>query len=381
MIRSISRAALAATLLLVPLSSVRAEDQETFSQSGFVAGTMDIDFGTRKNLDSTGKLANGSPAEGSKDVYKLNLNVAQTTEFSGDISRHPRLESRLLGREIQAAQLVFNIDLAVRNPKNLEQRKNVGKWVGSVVVDKNGVYDFGTGSSEASQLRMALNAVGKSPAFVGPFSGKIYGKGSEGKGLIQAKVQEYTRFIKGKKVTVQVKKSDPLRFVNLVLGEGPAQIYPRTTVNGNLDYDYDTGNWLTNGIQFKYSSNGTDKMDVVTGSIKWVEDPNRSTNGKGQYEFNLRFNEDKAKPATDESAAFAGSAAQSEEAFFEVDNTIPGMTGTIAYVDTLDGSSEEEPTVYSSKVTFNLDVNKLTKIQAENMFKLLMVIIGPMNDE
>ena len=79
--------------------------------------------------------------------------------------------------------------------------------------------------------------------------------------------------------------------------KGPAEIYPHTFVNGRLDYDYETGNWLTDGIRFKYQLNGQDVEDVVTGSIKWVEDPQRASNGKGQYEFNLRFNEDKNKPA------------------------------------------------------------------------------------
>ena len=374
--------ALITAMCALAVQPVKADDTELFSESGFLSGTMDIDFGTHRNLDTAGKFTAGSPAEGSKDTYKMNLNVAKTSEYQGEIARYPRLERKLLGREIQVAQLVFDVALAVRNPKNLEQKKNVGKWVGSVVISKDGVYDFGTGAAGASPLRFAIDAVGKAAAFVGSFSGKIHGKSTEKKGEIASKISEYTRMIKGKKVTIQVKKGDPLRFSNLVLGEGPAQIYPRTTVNGNLDYDYDTGNWLTSGIRFKYTQNGIEHEDVVTGSIKWVEDPNRSENGKGQYEFNLRFNEEKNKGATDEGAAFAGDASQTEEAFFEVDNTIPSMTGTIAYQDTF-GAAEDngEAPVLESKLVFKLDANKLTKVQAVNMHKLLTVIIGPMNDE
>lgn len=360
-----------------------APQQETFSESGFVSGTMDIDYGTRKNFDTTGKLTDGSPAEGAKDVYKLALNVAKTTEYAGSISRYPRLESKILGREVQAAQLVFDVGLAVRNPKNMEQKKNVGKWVGSAVIDKNGVYDFGSAVTGASPLRMAIDSVGKATAFVGPFTGKVLGKGNDKKGVIEGKFEEYKRMVKGKQVTIKVKNTDPLKFNNLVLGEGPALIYPRTTVNGSLNYDYDTGNWLTEGITFKYSLNGTEMEDVVTGSIKWVEDPNRDSNGKGQYEFNLRFNEAKNKPATDESAAFAGDASQAEDAFFEVDNSVAGMSGTVSYVDTMEPAAEdgEDASVLSSKVAYSLDANKLTKVQAVNLFKLLMVVVGPMNDE
>ncbi len=361
---------------------VLAQSTETISENGFISGSMNIDFGTRRNLDTSGKLAEGSPAEGSKDVYTVNLNVAKTTEYAGTITRLPHLVSSVLGREIQKAQLLFDINLAVRNPKDLEQKKNVGKWVGQVSIDSKGVYDFGSSDPSVSQLRMAIDAVGKAQAFVGPFGGKIYGKSDETKGLIESKISEYTRVVKGKKITVQVKKSDPLRFSNLTLGEGPALIYPRSVVNGNLDYDYDTGNWYTNGIKFKYTLNGKEMEDVVTGSIKWVEDPNRETNGKGQYEFNLRFNEEKNKPATDESAAFSGESSQSEDAFFEVDNSIPSMTGTIAFEDTLgQEGADEEPTVYASKVIYNLHANKLTKQQAVNLFKLLTVVVGPMNDE
>ncbi len=214
---------------------------------------------------------------------------------------------------------------------------------------------------------------------VGGFSGKIYGKNQAKKGEIADKISEYTRIVKGKTVKVTAKKTDPLKFSGLVLGEGPAPIYPRTQVDGNLDYDYDTGNWYTNGIRFRYTFDGKEVEDVVTGSIKWVEDPNRESNGKGQYEFNLRFNEEKNKPAADESAAFSDM--QGEEAFFAVDNSVPAMTGSVSFEDTTVSRGDEEPTVVASKITYNLNANKLTKQQAVNFFKLWMVIIGPTNDE
>jgi hypothetical protein len=45
-------------------------------------------------------------------------------------------------------------------------------------------------------------------------------------------------------VKVEVKNTDPMRFESLALAMGPAQTYPRATVNGNLDYDYETGKLL-----------------------------------------------------------------------------------------------------------------------------------------
>jgi len=381
---SLQRAGLVALVLSLSVGTALAEVPPTFSENGFISGTMEIDFGTRKNPDTSGKLAEGSPAEGSKDTYTLNLNVAKTTEFSGKIERQPRLVSSVLGREIQAAKLTYDVNLAVRNPNDLTQRKNVGKWVGPVSIGVDGTYDFGSGTANANQLRMAIDAVGKAQAFVGPFGGMIKGKSQEKKGILAEqleKVKTFTRTLKGgKKVVVTAKNTDPLKFQGLVLGEGPAQTYPRATVNGNLDYDYDTGNWYTDGIRFKYTFNGTEMEDLVTGSIKWVEDSNREQNGKGQYDFNLRFNEHKAQPATGEDAAFAGSASQAEDAFFEVDNSIPSMTGTISFEDNLAGSGEDA-SVHSSKVLYALNANQLTKQQAMNFWKLWLVIVGPTNDE
>jgi hypothetical protein len=167
-----------------------------------------------------------------------------------------------------------------------------------------------------------------------------------------------------------------MKFENLTLAKGPVETYPRTVVNGRLDYDYETGNWFTDGIRFKYSFNGKDYDDVVTGSIKWVEDPNRASNGKGQYEFNLRFNEEKNKSAKSEADAFKG--LSDEEKFFAVDNTVPCLTGTVSYVDTMVAGSEQPS---ASKVSYKLDANKLTKQQIVNFFKLWLVCIGPTNDE
>ena len=100
------------------------------------------------------------------------------------------------------------------------------------------------------------------------------------------------------------------------------------------------------------------------------------TRGKGFYEFNLRFNEEKNKSASDESAAFEN--LSDEEAFFIVDDSVPSLTGKIAYVDLIPAGSEL-PT--SSKVTYNLNANKLTKPQVMNFFKLWMICVGPTNDE
>jgi hypothetical protein len=336
---------------------------------------MNIEFNTRSQKDTTGDLKEGSPALNVTDKYTFTINVADTTQFYGQINRRPNLFSKILAKRKQDAQLVYDVNIAVLNPNDLKQKRVVGKWVGTVPIDTaSGAYDLSGGSAKESALRIAIDTAGKVTGFVDTFAGRLLGKAEKKESLA-----EYTfkRAIGDKTVTVVVKKSDPMRFENIFLAKGPVDAYPKTIVSGRLDYDYETGNWLTDGIRFKYNLDGKDLEDVVTGSIKWVEDPDRKTNGKGYYEFNLRYNEDKFKTASTEASAF--DKMSEEDAFFAVDDKIPCLTGKVAYVDTFTAGPDSPP--LSSKINYNLNANKLTKQQVMNFFKLWMLAVGPTNDE
>lgn len=344
---------------------------EPITEDNIIAGSMEINYETRTKLDSTGDLKEGSPAKGAKDRYTFTLSVAKTTEFAGEITRQPSLYTKTLQRRQQDAQLFYKMDLAVLNPKDLKQKRVVGAWVGTVPIDPaSGAYDLSGGSKQQSALRIDINAVGKAPAFKDMFDGRLVGKAASKDNLAS---YTYKRLVGDKTVEVVVKKSDPMRFENIVLAKGPAENYPRTIVSGRLDYDYETGNYFADNIRFKYSIDGVDYTDVVTGTIKWVEDPERKTNGKGYYDFNLRWNEEQNKG---EAAAFEKVSA--EDAFFAVDNSVPCLTGRITYADTIPAGSEL-PT--NSKVTYALNANKLSKQQVMNFFKLWMLAVGPTNDE
>jgi hypothetical protein len=352
----------------------QAQAPETITEDDVIAGTMDIDFNTRTNLDTTGDLKSGSAALGVKDLYKFTLRVAKTTEFSGEITRQPNLYSKLIASKKQEAQLWFGIDMSLYNPKDMKQKKTVGKWVGTVPIDTaSGAYILDGGRVKESALRISVDAIGKASAFVEDFRGKLIGKAEKKEGLAS---YTFKRVVGNKTVQKTISKSDPMRFDRIVLAKGPAESYPTTTVTGRLDYDYETGNWYTDGIRFAYTLEGKQYEDIVTGSIKWIEDPDRETNGKGYYDFNLRFNEEKNKSASTEAAAFEKMS--DEEAFFAVDSSIPCLTGKITYVDTMISGSELPS---ASKVEFHLNANKLTKQQIVNFFKLWMICIGPTNDE
>jgi hypothetical protein len=346
----------------------------TVTEDDIIAGTMDIEFNTRTQLDTSGDLKAGSAALGAKDKYKFTLKVAKTTEFSGEITRQPNLFSKLISSKKQEALLGFNIDLALYRPSDPKQKINVGKWVGTVPIDTaSGAYDLAGGKAKESPLRIAVESRGQAAGFTENFGGKLIGKAEKKDNLAQ---YTFKRLVGNKTVQVVVKKSDPMRFERIMLAKGPSENYPTTTVSGRLDYDYETGNWFTDGIRFHYTVNGKEIDDVVTGSIKWVEDPQRSANGKGFYDFNLRFNEEKNKGGGTEAAAFEKMS--DEDAFFAVDHSIPCLTGKISYVDTMAGA-DAPPS--ASKVTFNLNANKLSKQQVMNFFKLWMVCVGPTNDE
>jgi hypothetical protein len=372
----VAQAATGAAAAKPPAAAPAAPTAESLlTENDVVAGTMDITFHTRTKKDSTGDLKPDSAALGAKDVYKFDLTVAKTTQFTGEITRQPNLYSSTLSRLKQPAQLGFSVDLTVMNPRDVKQKRVVGKWVGTVPIDTaSGAYNLGAGDADGeSRLRIDVNAIGRAPAFKDLFQGRLVGKAEKKEGLA---AYTYRRVVGSKTVEMKIAKADPMRFEGIELGKGPAESYPRTIVNGRLDYDYETGNWFTDGIRFRYSYEGKEMEDVVTGSIKWVEDPNRETNGKGYYEFNLRFNEEKSKSTTTEAAAFEKMS--DEDAFFYVDDSVPALTGRISYVDTMI-SGTDSPS--SSKVTFNLNANKLSKQQIMNFFKLWMVCIGPTNDE
>lgn len=368
----------AATLNFAPAAPVFADEQPTLTENGVISGTMDIAFKTRTQKDDSGKLEKDSAKLGVKDEYTVNLNVGNTTEFVGTIQRQPELKIKLVGMEAQAGALLYDINLAVLNPNNLSQKKTVGKWVGSVPMDADtNVLDLSGGKDAANRLRMAVDTVGAAQGFTDHFDGKLVGKQAKGDNW-KNKVVSFTfeRVIGKKKVKIEAKQTDPVKFDNVVLAKGPSAIYPSTKVNGRMDYDYDTGNWYINGLSFKYNLDGTDYEDVLSGSVKWMEDPNRAQNGKGWYEFNLRFNEDKYAAASSEADAFAEMS--EEEAFFAVDNSIPALTGRMDYVDTMIPGTEMPS---GSKITYKLNANKLTKQQIMNFFKLWMLAVGPVNDE
>jgi hypothetical protein len=326
----------------------------------FIKGTVDIRYNSRNSE---------TPTKGVQDVYSLDVNVANSAHFAGKITDTPLIIEGVFSKSVtQARSLYYDIGCDVVNPKNPSQTKNVGRMYGRVPIEESGAYRYDRGNLEVSVLPMG-NAGGFNSKFAGSALGKPLVRPANWLDNLKRDAVNITRSVNGKTMTVTLKKYDKMEFRQHVLGAGPVQIYQPVTVNGEMLYDYDKFSWFFNNVTVQYAVGTSVKIDRLSGTIRWVESPQRKTNGEGEYQFDIRVNE----PAPSESAAFAPAA--DENAFFETDSTIPALVGSMKYKDTLRGE-----TTLASRVTIDLTGNNLTKQQTMVLCKLIVFsAVVPMN--
>lgn len=335
-----------------------------------IKGEVNITFNTR----TVSGTEEGAPKRGVKDIYAVNLTINANRQVTGNISRQPRIRQMRI-RTVQQPQYDFDLNwialITGQGPRT------VGKWVGVMPVDpSSGAFVLDGGGDQQRAMRIAVD-VGQ--AINDQFSGRFYGKPEDKSKLT---VESFKRTFQGKVIEHKY-EADPLRFDGLVMAEGPDKgRYTRANVTGSLDYDRATGNYFAKNLKIGYQFDGKDYVDVVSGTIKWVEDPQRASNGKGKYEFNLRFNEEKFnKPTPEDQVAKIAD----EDAIFAVATGVPSITGSIDYVDSFSGSAlkdpDGKPLPTSSKVTYNLKATDLSKQQIMNFTKMWLVAVGPTNDE
>lgn len=337
-----------------------------FSQTNvptFINGGMNMRFNTRTQPASGGGLKIGEA-----DKYDLNINVSNSAIFRGTVEAKPFIDGTF--SVAQQGLLTYTLDCDVVNPNNPAQTRNIGKLYGTIPVDKNNVYRFQDGN-----LRFGIFALGNAKGFESKFAGLALGKPPVVKDGFFAKMKRdalsFSKQVNGKTVVIVVNNYDKMEFQNFVLGAGPVQIYPDTTVNGSMIYDYARSAWYFKDIAVVYALNGRQFQDKISGNIRWVESPNRKTNGEGEYQFDIRVNE----LVANESAVFA--AATDESAFFTTDDVAQSLTGTMKYKDVISGS-----TVVSSTVSIALVGNKLSKQQTMYLCKLILLgAIVPLNAE
>jgi hypothetical protein len=367
-------------LVLLGTGAVRASDFTTpISMPGAIKGAQTIDFQTRVQLDETGSVPDGSPALGIADTYTTELEIAKSVILKGTVKRVPWLPSRILGRTYQEGFLEYDMRCILRHPTDPNKSITLGGWIGAMTLDGDGLYSLAESPEGKGALRIAVDPVGKIQGFVANFGGKIQGRVPEGAGLAgfvdrasKKVTKTYVRYVNGKSVEKKVSGADPMEFQKTELATGPITAYPTTMLSGSIDYDGEEGVWYVD-MKASYTVEGGNMTDRYSGTIRWNEDPDRAKNGLGFYELNVRLNEQ----AATEADAFVETAGNSaEDAFFAEDNSIPGFTGKISYVDTF-----SDETVVASKVDYEVDANQASKIQIMNFAKVLMLMVGPFNDE
>ncbi|MFG1349340.1 hypothetical protein [Xanthobacter autotrophicus] len=341
-----------------------------------LTGAMTVDYNSRSTRSTSGT-----------DLYEISdLTVADLMILKGSVQRTP------------GKSLVYSVKFDVVNPSNPSQiAREVAILRGDLQIDSNGRY-----IPDAGRLRID---VVKGNQTTSAFGGSIQGRnvarwwevGEQFRKAQKEATKIYSRVVDGKTVSIQVKNPDPLRFERTQLAAGPFSFLPETRVSGNLDYDYELGNWLTdaNGVSFSYAVADRSFTDRVSGSIRYVEENGTFSDkaGKkkpytGYYEYNLRWNEQSAN--NDQSFFDAGAAQAQSDAFFSsADQSKPGLYGRVYYNDSEDacrrvkGEDGKDTCVgpTRSEVTWDLKAEKLTYAQLGNWVKLETLILGPLTDE
>jgi hypothetical protein len=270
----------------------------------------------------------------------------------------------------QPRSLKYDVACDVVNPSNPAQTKNIGRMYGTVPISSDGVYDYDKGNLVIDILPLG-NAAGFTSKFTGNAAGKPLVRPANWSDTIRQAVN-ITRLVNGKPSTITLKRYDKMEFHNTVLAQGPVQIYQPVTLNGTMLYDYDKSCWFFNNFTVQYADGQNMKIDHVTGTMRWVEDPQRKTNGLGEYDFDIRVNE----PPPDASAAFA--APTDESAFFATDTSVPGLVGTMKYKDTLNSDGDTT----ASAVKIDLTGNNINKQQVMVLAKVVIFAsVIPMNSD
>ena len=338
----------------------------------FVKGDMNIKFNTHLNPPGT---------KGIQDVYNININVANSAKFYGKMSDRPQIIEGMFQKAVtQPRSLKYDVSCDVINPKNPAQTRNIGRMYGMVPISSDGVYNYDAGNLVVDILPMG-NAGGFTSKFSGTAAGKPLVRPANWTDTIRESVN-ISRIVNGKPMTVTLKRYDKMEFRNVVLAQGPVQIYQPVTVNGTMLYDYDKKCWFFNNFTVQYAEGTSVKIDRVAGTIRWVPDAHRAGNGLGQYEFDIRVNE----PVPDGSTAFA--APTDESSFFTSDATVPGLSGTMKYKDTFDPTTvdtSKDPTgddavATASAIAIDLNGTNINKQQVMVLAKVVIFAsVIPMN--
>lgn len=355
---------LLAVSLILTLQAA-AQPQQT------IRGSMNIKYNSRETT-------------GAKDVYNLNINLANAVLFTGNITDTPQVISGYISKTVtQPRSLNYDIACDVINPRNPTQTKNVAQLKGRVGISSDGTYQYNAGNVSVDILAGRIS----SSKFTGTVVGKPLNRPVNWFENLKCEAVSITRSINGKVSKTILTKYDKMEFRNHVLAAGP---YGDTvTVNGEMFYDYNKKCWYFNNFGLQYvadmvttnngavTTNTITKADRITGTIRWLPSPKRLDDGKSEYQFDIKLNE----PPVSASAAFEASATD-VSSYFETDNSTPGLVGTMKYQDRIRKDGSEDGVTLDSTVTVDLVGNGLSPLQTMSLCKLIIFSsVVPMNSD
>lgn len=342
-------------LLLCATLSVCAQPS---NKPVFVKGTMEIKYHSRVTPSAS-------------DLYHLAVNFSDSVTLTGHVTNVPIIVDGTFSTTVKRpSTLGYDVALGVVNPNNPTQTRNIGRMYGVVPIRMNGTYDFSAGTAQVH-----VYAMGRAPEYNSKYGGLAMGKALyKPKNFLEETrrdIMKVTGQSKGRATSLAVTNYDFMTFQAHRIAGGPVGVYPEAVVDGRMIYDRDRVAWYFNNVTIVYPSDGVQKIDRLSGSVRWVEQTRKGNTRDGEYQFDIRVNE---PPATEASAFGAGS---DENAFFETDSAVAAMTGTWKYRDGFTGDR-----VTASSIVIDLSANKLSKQSVMNLTKLLFfTAVVPFNSE
>ncbi len=326
----------------------------------FIKGEMDIKFDTASQPIVKGKT---------KDVYTLDINVANSARFYGTVTDQPQIIEGLISKAVtQPRVLTYDITCDVINPANPAQRRsNVGTLHGNVPISSDGTYQYDKGTFQMD----ILTGTPHTSRFLGLAYGKPLVRPAGWEDTLRAQVSILRRNKDGSTAKVVLTKYDKMDFRNCILADGPSGNYSQVTCNGEMLYDYSKKCWFFNNFSMQYAEGGNIKMVPVTGTIRYIQPNKQSVDS--EYDFDIRVNE----PLPTEAQAFATTSSD-ESSFFNTDNSVPSLVGTMKYHDTRIPAGETA----ASHIVIDLTGNNLSRQQTMALAKAIIFnAIVPMNSD
>jgi len=339
-----------------------------------ITGTLNIDFGTRQlaNKDENGKVKPEAV-----DVYALDVFVGNTLRMAGNITyKQAQKASITKGIEAKPRMLVYQVNFtAYQAPKDPSSKKwadlPAGQLSGIVPISDANEYLYSNGT-----LQIDNRVLRDSPS---KFSGTALGKPPAAKRASRIAKMLVAKVVKGQARKMVVTDYDIMGYPGgVTFAAGPFNAYPAVFTKGDSMYDRVRYAWFfrvkDRDLIMRYVLNGKEIEDRLGGTVLWVEAPDRESNGKGEYVFDVLLN---AKDvSSDEAQAFQ--ADEDESAFFAPQSTANSLSGKWLYVDQFEGE-----TVVSSKVQIALvggsEWNKARLMNFAKFFILSAII--PVNSE